>query len=165
MRKFAATLAAAAALAASTGAIGQSPDPQPVAGSAAQGSIVGPGYFVSDMDKSLEFYRDILGMTVRMKFGDDDHPEVVIGYGSQMTGASIMLLTDRKQGKPRKIEQGHGYSRLAINIPDIAGLKAKLTKAGYESTEINVVHDAFLMMMATDPDGYRIEVLQTVVPK
>lgn len=155
-------LIAASSLAITAVAFGQTKDSQPAGQSA---MIVGPGYYVSDIDKSLEFYRDILGMTVRMKFGNNEQSDVVIGYGMQMTSASIMLLSDHKAGKPKKIEHSHGYSRLAMNVPDLADLKIRLTEAGYETSDIKLVHGAFLMMMATDPDGYKLELLQAIAPE
>lgn len=124
--------------------------------------IVGPGIYVSDVERSLSFYRDILGMTVRMKFGPADRPDAVIGYGTEMTRPSLMLLSDRAGPEPRKIEHGHGYDRLAINVADLRGLEARLREAGYTTSEIREVHGAFLMMIATDPDGYRIELLQAL---
>lgn len=162
MYKFIAACSAAATLAISPIAFGQSGANQPAGAGA---TIVGPGYYVSDIDKSLTFYRDLLGMTVRMRFGPDDRPDVVIGYGAEMSRPSIMLLSDRQQGEPRKIQHGHGYNRLAINVTDLADLKARLTAAGFQSSEIRVVHGAFLMMMATDPDGYKIELLQAHAPE
>jgi catechol 2,3-dioxygenase-like lactoylglutathione lyase family enzyme len=122
-------------------------------------AIVGPGYHVADVQKSLKFYRDILGMQVRMQYGPADKPDVVIGFGADTTATGIMLLSDRSVPSPRKIEHSHGYSRLAVRLADLSGVHRRLRASGYVVSDIRVVHDVFLMAMATDPDGYQVELL------
>jgi catechol 2,3-dioxygenase len=122
-------------------------------------AIVAPGYHVADMQKSLRFYRDILGMQVRMQYGPADRPDVVIGFGADQTAAGVMLLSDKAGPAPRKIEHGFGYSRLAVRLADLSGVHRRLRAAGYVVSDIRVVHDVFLMAMATDPDGYQVELL------
>lgn len=122
-------------------------------------AIVGPGYHVADVQKSLKFYRDILGMQVRMQYGPADRPDAVIGFGTDPAATSIMLLSDRAGPTPRKVEHAHGYSRLAIRLADLSGTHRRLRAAGYVVSDIRVVHDVFLMAMATDPDGYQVELL------
>jgi catechol 2,3-dioxygenase-like lactoylglutathione lyase family enzyme len=122
-------------------------------------AIVAPGYHVTDVQKSLKFYRDMLGMQERMQYGPADRPDVVIGFGPDRMQAGIMLLSDRAGPSPRKIEHGHGYSRLAIRLADLSGVHRRLRAAGYVVSDIRVVHDVFLMAMATDPDGYQVELL------
>lgn len=122
-------------------------------------AIVAPGYQVTDVQKSLKFYRDILGMQVRMQYGAADRPDVVIGFGPDQTAAGIMLLSDKAGPSPRKIEHGFGYSRLALRLADLSSVHRRLRAAGYVVSDIRVVHDVFLMAMATDPDGYQVELL------
>lgn len=128
---------------------------------AATNSIVGPALYVSDMTRSLEFYRDVLGMTVRMQFGPEDRPDVVIGFGTDPRLPALMLLSDRIGPEPRRIEHGHGYDRFAMNVAHLPQVRAKLRTAGYETSEIKKVHGGYLMMMATDPDGYKVELLDS----
>ena len=45
-------------------------------------AIVAPGYHVADVQRSLKFYRDILGMQVRMQYGPADKPDVVMPISS-----------------------------------------------------------------------------------
>ena len=66
---FGLTLAATAGQAAAQSAL------PPAAAPAIANTIIGPGYHVSDMARSLRFYRDVLGMTVRLQFGPKDKPE------------------------------------------------------------------------------------------
>lgn len=122
-------------------------------------AIVAPGYYVADVQKSLKFYRDILGMQVRMQYGPADRPDIVIGFGADPMQAGIMLLSDKATPSPRKIVHSHGYSRLAVRLADLSGTHARLRAAGFVVSDIQVVHDVFLMAMATDSDGYQVELL------
>lgn len=155
MKKVAILVAGLAALAAALPALAQNPTQAPPAINA----IVAPGYHVADVQKSLKFYRDVLGMQIRMQYGPADKPDVVIGFGSDQMQAGVMLLSDKAGPTPRKITHGHGYSRLAVRLVDLAGVHHRLRAAGYVVSDIRVVHDVFLMAMATDPDGYQVELL------
>lgn len=135
---------------------------QPAAPSAANaptGSMVGPALYVSDIARSLKFYKDGLGMQVRMQFGPADRPDMVIGFGADPSKPGIMLLSDREGATPRKIEHVHGFDRIAFQMADLPTLAARLRAAGFSPGEIKVVHDNFRMMMVSDPDGYRYELI------
>jgi lactoylglutathione lyase len=138
-------------------ALAQAPANAPL--TAAANAMVGPGIYVSDVQRSLKFYRDILGMTVRMQYGPAAAPDVVIGFGNDPAAAGLMLLSDHTPGAPHTIQHGHGYDRLALRLADLSGTHAKLRAAGFTVTDVRVVHDVFLMAMATDPDGYKVELL------
>lgn len=155
MKRAAMLFAGLAALVASLPAAAQNPTQAPPAVNA----IVAPGYYVADVTKSLKFYRDILGMQVRMQYGPADKPDVVIGFGPDQMQAGVMLLSDRAGPAPRKVQHGHGYSRLAVRLTDLSGVHARIRTAGFVVSDIRVVHDVFLMAMATDPDGYQVELL------
>lgn len=155
MKRTAILLAGLTTIAAASPVSAQNPTQAPPAINA----IVAPGYHVTDVQKSLKFYRDILGMQVRMQYGPADKPDVVVGFGPDQMQAGVMLLSDRAGPTPRKITHGHGYSRLAIRLVDLAGTHRRLRAAGYVVSDIRVVHDVFLMAMATDPDGYQVELL------
>lgn len=124
-------------------------------------TIVGPGYYVSDMARSLRFYRDVLGMSVRLQFGPKDKPDVVVGFGPDPGKPSLMLLSDRSGDAPRPVQHGHGYSRVALLMADVRDLSARLKAAGFSPGEIRVVHGSSLMMMVDDPDGYKIEIIDS----
>lgn len=130
---------------------------EPVASSTgAMEGMVGPGLFVSNPDRSLKFYTDGLGMVLRMKMGDD----LIVGFGRNMMDAGIMLLKD-KSAKPEKIAHAHGFDRIAWRVNDLATINARLKAAGFAPGEIKVVHGAIQMMIVTDPDGYRMELIDS----
>lgn len=123
--------------------------------------MVGPALYVSDHVRSLRFYTEGLGMKLRLKFGPPDKPDMVVGFGKDPMQAGIMLLTDKEGPSPRAIGHVHGFDRIAWRLPNLAGLRARLIAAGYAPGEIKIAHGSIQVMMVTDPDGYRLELIDT----
>ena len=122
--------------------------------------MVGPALYVTDPARSLKFYTEGLGMKLRMRFGPVDRPDMVVGFGPNPAEAGIMLITD-KTGPIRPIAHAHGFDRIALRMPDLAGLAARLKGLGFKAGEVKLVHGSIRMMMVTDPDGYRLELIET----
>lgn len=149
-----------AAIAASALSTASAEPVAPVPAPVMQPTIVGPALYVSDMARSLHFYRDLLGMTVRIQFGPKDKPDVMIGFGSDPSKPCLLLLSDRSP-TPRRIEHPHGFDRFVVMLEDTPALAEKLRAAGFEATPPREVHGASTMLMATDPDGYKVEIIDT----
>lgn len=122
--------------------------------------MVGPAIYVTQPDRSLKFYTEGLGMKLRMRFGPKDRPDIVVGFGSNPADAGIMLVTD-KTGPIRPVAHVHGFDRIALRVPDLAALNSRLASLGFKGGEVKVVHGSIRMMMIDDPDGYRIELIET----
>ena len=122
--------------------------------------MVGPALYISDPARSLKFYTEGLGMRLRMRFGPPDRPDLVVGFGANPADAGIMLITD-KQGPIQPIQHVHGFDRIALRLPDLVAVSARLRAAGFAAGEIRTVHGSIQMMMVTDPDGYRIELIDS----
>ena len=131
---------------------------QPVAAVKPVGSIVGPALYVSDVNRSLKFYTEGLGMQVRMRFGPAGREDMVLGFGPDPSQPNIMLLSD-KSPTPRKVQQTHGFDRIALLMADLPALAARLRALGFAPGEIHDAHGTHLVMMVSDPDGYRFELL------
>jgi lactoylglutathione lyase len=130
---------------------------------AVSGTMVGPALHVSDPARSARFYTDGLGMTVRMRFGPADRPDQLVGYGSDPAQPCIMLLGE-KADAGRTIEHGHGFDRIAFQVPGLNRVSERLRAAGFQPGTIETAHGTMQVMMVTDPDGYRIELID-VAPK
>lgn len=139
------------------------PAAAPTASSPAVEGMVGPALYITNPERSLKFYTEGLGMRVRLRFGNADRPDIVVGFGTDMTQAGIMLITD-KSGPIRPIEHAHGFDRIALRLPNLAAVNARLRAAGFEGGEVRLVHGAFNMMIVTDPDGYRMELIDSQPP-
>jgi catechol 2,3-dioxygenase-like lactoylglutathione lyase family enzyme len=151
-------LLAAAVLAASLPVAGNAQTP--AVSTIAPEAMVGPALYVTDPVRSLKFYTEGLGMKLRMRFGPVDRPDMVVGFGPNPAEAGIMLITD-KTGPIRPIAHAHGFDRIALRMPDLAGLAARLKGLGFKAGEVKLVHGSIRMMMVTDPDGYRLELIET----
>lgn len=164
---FAGAIAALAMVASNPSAAEPAPSPAakgaPAPAAPSLQGMVGPALYVSNPESSLKFYRDGLGMQLRMKFGPADRPDMLIGFGPNPMDAGIMLITD-KEGPIKKIEHVHGFDRIALRLPDLQAVAARLRAAGFQAGEIRKVHGGIWMMMVTDPDGYKIELIDSKPP-
>ncbi len=121
---------------------------------------------VTDLDRSIAFYRDALGMRElrRETFSDARFTLVFIGYGDEASNAVIELTYN---WDTESYQHGTGYGHVALEVEDIYGACARLEKLG-----VKVVRAAGPMMAAPDetgeretiafiedPDGYRIELI------
>ena len=102
---------------------------------------------VRDLDKSLEFYRDILGMRVLADQIQDTstgglphvykHPrktrrQVRLAYGEGKTKPTLTMTShpgDDPDGDPIKLDQ-IGISHLSFSVGDVKALAAELTAKG-----------------------------------
>lgn len=115
---------------------------------------------VRDETASLAFYRTALGLDVAERL---DFPDFTLIYLSNPETAFELELTVNK-GRSEPYALGEGYGHLAVSVDDLEAEHARLTAAGLEPgklvdfapTGATIARFFFL----TDPDGYKIEVLQ-----
>jgi len=105
---------------------------------------------VSDVERSLAFYRDQLGFTVEQQHG---RMFALLRLGEGTIG---LLRGDLARWPAEAREQFH----IELSTDDLDGLYAALVEQGVHFTE--PPHDApWERAMATrDPDGYRVEFAQ-----
>lgn len=117
---------------------------------------------VMDLDKSIAFYTQVLGMTLLRQ---EDYPEgrftlAFIGYGDETNHTVIELTHNWDQNEPYQL--GNGFGHFALGVNGIYEVCEDLRKIGADivrepgpmkggSTEI-----AFIK----DPDGYLIELIE-----
>lgn len=150
-----AALAAFALLGASHAAA--EPMPQTQAPAVAENAIMATMLHVADLDRSLPFYTDGLGMVVKARRG----PETILGFGNDPTAPSIILLSGAKAGS-QPIVLGSGFARLVLRMNDLPALATRLRSHGIATTPIRNVGQGYRMMMATDPNGYPFELVERI---
>ena len=115
---------------------------------------------VTDLDNSLKFYCDVLGMKLlrRHDFEEGKFTLAFVGFGDE-NDSTVLELTHNWDVKD--YEHGTGYGHIAISVDDVYDACAKIRELGG-----NVVRDAGPMKGTTrvlafveDPDGYKIELL------
>ncbi len=119
---------------------------------------------VGDLEKSLAFYTEVLGMRLLRK---RDYPEgkftlAFLGYGDEDSTA-VLELTHNWDTKSYEI--GTGFGHIAIAVEDAsqtcADVKARGGKVTREAGPMK--HGTTVIAFAEDPDGYKIEFIQRKV--
>jgi lactoylglutathione lyase len=119
---------------------------------------------VRDVDASLAFYVDLLGMK---KLGEPfDVPSrrttgLFIGFDSYAAGGCLELV--RAWDAQGPYTHGTGYGHISIGVPDMDELVARLDAAGVEFTlrPAPLLAGGPKVAFIKDPDGYAIELIQT----
>lgn len=118
---------------------------------------------VKDLDRSLDFYTRLMGMKVLRKrdVPAGKYSLAFVGYGEERSNAVIELTYnwDQKDG----YELGTGFGHLAIGVPDAYAVCDRLAAAGVKITRPAgpVQHGTTVIAFVEDPDGYKIELIQT----
>ncbi|MEV4241654.1 VOC family protein [Nocardia sp. NPDC050408] len=115
-------------------------------------------YRVTDLDRSLDFYTALgyaeLG---RVDPGDGSHLVILAFPGEP---AASLELVHRPAGG--RVDVGSGFDHLAIQVDALAATLQRLTDAGLEPGPVQYPggpHGPKTSWL-TDPDGYRIELVQ-----
>jgi catechol 2,3-dioxygenase-like lactoylglutathione lyase family enzyme len=98
---------------------------------------------VRDMEKSIQFYRDRLGLTVKQQFP---------GFAMFDTGAVTLVLSeDRAKGAANLV----GATEVIFSVEDVRAGAEALQKQGVEfSHEPHVVNGPMWAANFLDPDGH-----------
>ena len=124
---------------------------------------------VGNLQRSIDFYTQVLGMTL---LRTTDRPEqqytlAFVGYGRNPEHAEIELTYN--YGVER-YELGTAYGHIAIGVDDIVAtcdaVRAKAaTLGGAITREPGPVKGGNTMIaFITDPDGYKVELIETGSP-
>lgn len=136
----------------------------PIAKSAAAGNfqMLHTMLRVLDLEKSLDFYCNKLGMTLLRK---NDYPTgeftlAFVGYGDEKSNTVIELTHNWGQKEPYTI--GSGFGHLALGVPDIYGVCKVLEEAGVKIPRPPgpMKHGGSVIAFIEDPDGYKIELIE-----
>jgi lactoylglutathione lyase len=117
---------------------------------------------VRDLDKSLKFYADLLGMKVLRQ---RDYPSgkftlAFVGYGEE-SGNTVIELT-HNWGQTEPYDLGTAFGHLAIGVPDVYKACERLAAAGVKIPRPAgpMAHGGSVIAFIEDPDGYRVELVQ-----
>ncbi len=117
---------------------------------------------VKDMDKSIDFYTRLLGMSLmrRKDYPSGEFTLAFVGYGDEKESAVIELTHNWGQETPYDL--GSGFGHLAIGVPDIYGTCESLEKEGVKIPRPAgpMKHGGSVIAFVEDPDGYKIELIE-----
>jgi len=116
---------------------------------------------VFDLEKSIDFYVNKLGMTLlrRKDYPDGKFTLAFVGYGDEDSNA-VIELTHNWGHAPYTI--GDGFGHIALGVKDIYGTCVKLAAAGVKIPRPPgpMKHGTTVIAFVQDPDGYKIELIQ-----
>ena len=117
---------------------------------------------VGNLDRSLAFYTELLGMRLLRK---KDYPDgrftlAFVGYGDE-SDHTVVELTHNWDTE--RYEIGTGFGHLALGVDDIYGTCEALRAKGATITREPgpMKHGTTVIAFVEDPDGYKIELIQT----
>lgn len=118
---------------------------------------------VRDVDKSLRFYRDGMGMKILDRYDFDAHKFSILflSYDDYGSGPALELTYNWEREEP--YTHGTGYGHIALGVPDVARTAQVLAEHGGTITKepYRLVEGGPMMAFVKDPDGYSIELIQT----
>lgn len=116
---------------------------------------------VGNLQRSINFYTDILGMKL---LRTSENPEykyslAFVGYGNNPDHAELELTYN---WGVESYEMGAAYGHIALGVPDAYAACEKIKTAGGNVTREAgpVKGGATVIAFVTDPDGYKIELIQ-----
>jgi lactoylglutathione lyase len=116
---------------------------------------------VGDLDRSLDFYTNVLGMRLLRKtdYPDGKFTLAFVGYGDE--SATAVLELTHNWGV-NQYELGSAYGHIAIEVSDAAKACDEVRKRGGKvSREAGPMkHGRTVIAFVEDPDGYKIEFIQ-----
>ena len=118
---------------------------------------------VYDLDRSIAFYRDLLGMKElrRNEVPAGRYTLVFMGYASNAEGQAEIELT-HNWDQPAPYDLGTAFGHLAVGVPDVAAAcETVRTGGGRVTREAGPVKfGTTVIAFVEDPNGYKIELIQ-----
>lgn len=115
---------------------------------------------VGDLDKSIAFYSDVLGMTElrRNDYPDGEFTLAFMGYGDEKEN-TVLELTHNYGVE--SYDLGSAYGHIAVEVDDVYEACEKMKQTGGK-----IIRDAgpmnagkTIIAFLEDPDGYQIELI------
>ena len=119
---------------------------------------------VGNLQRSIQFYTEILGMTLlrQKEYPDGKFTLAFLGYGDEKHHTALELTYN---WDTEEYDPGSGFGHLAIEVDDVYIAAEKIRAAGG-----NIIREpgpmnagTTLIAFVSDPDGYEIELLQPKV--
>lgn len=117
---------------------------------------------VGNLDRSIAFYTDVLGMRLlrRNDYPDGKFTLAFVGYQDETEGAVIELTHN---WDTESYDLGNGYGHIALEVPDAYAACALIKEKGGKVTREAgpMKHGSTVIAFVEDPDGYKIELIQS----
>lgn len=113
---------------------------------------------VTDLERSVRFYTDIIGLKVQTRTQIPNVDEVVLA--ANVGGGRLQLAQHLDRSGP--IDHGDALWKIYMIVDDCADVHQRAVDAGFESTMAPERLERWPVTVAfiVDPDGYSIELMQ-----
>ncbi|MBN3133437.1 lactoylglutathione lyase [Pectobacterium brasiliense] len=116
---------------------------------------------VGDLQRSIDFYTQILGMRVLRTSENTEYKYTLafVGYTEESEGAVIELTYNWGVDN---YDLGNAYGHIALGVDDVAATCERIRKAGGNVTREAgpVKGGTTVIAFIEDPDGYKIELIE-----
>ncbi|WP_296056113.1 lactoylglutathione lyase [uncultured Amphritea sp.] len=115
---------------------------------------------VTDLQKSISFYTEILNMKLlrRKDFPDGKFTLAFLGYGPESENTVLELTHNWDTSS---YDMGNAYGHIAIEVEDVYDACEKIKSLGGQVVREPgpMMHGSTILAFVRDPDGYMIELL------
>ncbi|MGA9031156.1 MAG: lactoylglutathione lyase [Sulfuricaulis sp.] len=116
---------------------------------------------VGDLDRSIKFYTDVLGMKLlrRKDYPDGKFTLAFVGYGPETEHAVVELTYN---WGTETYDLGNGFGHIALEVDDVHAACEEIKNRGGKVTREAgpMKHGSTVIAFVEDPDGYKIELIQ-----
>ena len=116
---------------------------------------------VGNLEQSLKFYTEVLGMKLlrQRDYEEGRFTLAFVGYGDEENNTVLELTHNWDTSS---YELGNAYGHIAIAVPDAYAACEKIKATGGNVTREAgpVMGGNTIIAFVTDPDGYKIELIQ-----
>jgi lactoylglutathione lyase len=113
---------------------------------------------VKDLDASLKFYKDALGLVETRRKEFPEHKFTLVYLSNEVGGYEIELTYNYDA---EGYDIGNGFSHTAIGVENLEEMREKHIEMGYEVTPLKgLPGEKPGYYFVTDPDGYKVEVIR-----
>jgi lactoylglutathione lyase len=116
---------------------------------------------VGDLERSLRFYTEVLGMRLlrRHEYPEGRFTLAFVGYGPESEQAAIELTWNWDTAR---YDLGNAFGHVALEVPDAYAAVAEIKRRGGKVVREAgpMKHGTTVIAFVEDPDGYRIELIQ-----
>ena len=120
---------------------------------------------VGDLDRSISFYTEVMGMQLLRKSDNEQYRYTLafVGYQPEKEGAVLELTYNWDESE---YDLGTGYGHIAIEVDDAADTCDAIRNAGGTVTReaSPVKGGSTVIAFVQDPDGYKIELIEKKQP-
>ena len=116
---------------------------------------------VNNLEKSIEFYCDVLGMKLLRKkdYPGGEFTLAFVGYGNELNHTVLELTYNWDTDK---YDLGNAYGHIALGVDDIYSTCEKIKEQGGKVTREPgpMKHGSTVIAFIEDPNGYKVELIE-----